>query len=53
MEKTQVSITLKGNWRIERNGSSDVTVTYNGGNTELIFTTFEAATEEISLKYEN
>ena len=51
--KTQVSITLKGNWRIERNGSSDVTVTYNGGNTELIFTTFEAATEEISLKYEN
>ncbi|MCM1178068.1 MAG: hypothetical protein NC308_08480 [Clostridium sp.] len=47
--ETSVSLELEGQWSICDSGNPDVSVSYSGGRTVLVFRTAEARTEEISL----
>lgn len=50
--QTRVEVTLSGHWYIAA-GESGATVIHENGNTRLRFTTREARTEEIVLRYEH
>ena len=46
---TGIDMTIKGRWRLEDAGKSDVSVKVEGNSTRIHFTTREARTEEIRL----
>ena len=46
---TGIDITLRGRWKLEDGGDSDVTVKPEGNSTHIHFSTREARTEEIRL----
>ena len=46
---TGIDITLRGRWKLEDGGDSDVTVKAEGNSTHIHFSTREARTEEIRL----
>lgn len=46
---TGIDLTIRGRWRLEDAGKSDVSVKVEGDNTSIHFSTREARTEEIWL----